>query len=171
MNVKSREFAELVGVLSVVASLLFVGFQLMLEQRVSMGSQFSARTALSHESLVSDNENPAWIALQAKLWENEFKPGWWNEEITEYQKVRNLTMEEMVMMSYSIRLGFVRTNNNYYQHTQGLISDDAWGNMISQLDAVLDRPFYRAIGFSSPYLEVGLLELMQDLVNNSEVAK
>lgn len=167
MNNKARELAELIGIFSVVASLLFVGFQLMLEQRVSMGSQFHARTSLGHDALLSHLENPDWISYQAKLWENGFKPPWWNENIDAYQAERSLSMEEMVMRSMDIRLSYYRINNNYFQFRQGLISGEAWNHIAAQLEMDLQRPFPRAVALGVQSYEFEFIELLQKLANNT----
>jgi hypothetical protein len=60
MNISKRDVLELIGVLSVVASLVFVGIQLYFDRSVAIGSQQNERTVLGQDYFLSQawKKNP-----------------------------------------------------------------------------------------------------------------
>ena len=58
-KLSNRELAEIVGVLAVVASLVFVGLQLMLDRKIASGEQYSARAMARQSMLQSYLESDA----------------------------------------------------------------------------------------------------------------
>ena len=168
MNDKTREIVEIVGIFSVVASLLFVGLQLILDRRVATGAQFHERMALGHDSFEMQFQNDEWIRTTAKQWEAGNTPGWWNEDVAAYREERNLSMEELVRESIFIQMTYLRMNNNYFQYQQGLIPDETWARLEPGIRTIpRSRPLYKAIAENFVVLEQGYIELMDlDSVGN-----
>ena len=85
---------ELIGIVSIIASLLFVGMQLTLDRRIAAGAQFHERMLIAHDASLAYFQNEEWIKMQAALWENGFTPRWWNSDIENFADQRKLSMED-----------------------------------------------------------------------------
>ena len=163
MKLRPRELIETIGIFSVVASLLFVGLQLMQDRRVAIGAQFHERSLLGHEALQGLFDNNDWVKAQAQQWESGFKPSWWNTEIDMIQKDRNLSMEDMVRSILRTEMEIIRANNNYFQYQQGIITEESWRQILTGITSAMERPVYRAIALSRTIHEEGFLEVLQEL--------
>lgn len=163
MNMRARELVEIVGIFSIVASLIFVGLQLMLDRRVAIGAQFHERSVLGHEAFQSFFDNSDWVESQAQHWENGLKPVWWNSEIDKIQEENDLSMKDMVRSAQRTSMEIIRANNNYFQYKQGLISEDSWSQILTGITSAMDRPVYRALAFSMNSIEKGFVEILRAL--------
>lgn len=163
MNLRARDIVEIAGIFSVVASLIFVGMQLMLDRRVAKGAQFHERSVLGHEAAQMLFDNGDWVKAQAQHWENGFKPSWWNTEIDTIQKEQGLSTEDMVRSVQRSIMETIRANNNYFQYKSGLITEESWSQIQLGIERAMDRPVYRAIALSNSNLEKGFIEILQRL--------
>lgn len=146
MKTSYRQIGELIGVLSVVASLLFLSAQLILDRRVALGAQYHERMVLGQDFYLSLSENESWISAEAKQWENGFLPGYWNPDIEIFMEIRELSMEDVVRIDRVYRSTLVRLNNNYYQFYQGLLDGDTPESIRNGLRSQMGaNPLYRAI--------------------------
>ena len=167
MNERVRRLVEIVGIFGVIASLLFVGLQLVLDRRVAMGAQFHERSIMGIEDYRMKFDNDIWVTSLAKQYEKGFKPSWWNEEIDDLQNTREYTTEEMVRLILNTQMYLARINNNYVQYTLGLYPEEAWlRNLETIRNATQQNPLTRVIGLSSPSLEANLVQYMQQAVND-----
>ena len=165
MKISNRQLAELIGIISVVASLIFVGLQLMLDRQVAIAAQFHNRSELGHNDLVSRFENEPYIRMQAQQLENGFEPTWWNPEIEKYRSERKLTLEDIVRLELLLRNEFLRYNNNYYQYSRGLIDRENYLNGLRNyfLQRMGQDPLFRAVALSPGPMEPGLIQLIQEV--------
>lgn len=164
MKVPSKRLAELLGMLAVVASLVFVGLQLMLDRRVAIAAQFHNRSKLGHVSFVSQFENEPFIQMQAHQWENGFLPDWWNAGIEKYRSERSLTLKDIVRLELLVRTELLRYNNNFYQYSQGLLDRDNYLTGLRNYFSVrmAQDPLFRAVALSPGPMEPGFIELIQE---------
>ena len=63
---KLREWLEVVGLFSVVASLVFVGLQMKQSHEIALSQASQARVAMAVDTLVSTAENSLFVSAQAK---------------------------------------------------------------------------------------------------------
>jgi len=153
MKDRSKAFIEIVSVVAVVASLLFVGLQLILDRRIAVAAQFHERSLILHDGLISQLENDELVALRAREWDAGFLPSWWNEDIETFKQSRNYSMEDMVRLETTSRMRLLRLNNNYFQYGQGLISEETWKDLQPSAQNYSDRPLDASIAATWNALE------------------
>ena len=169
MKERTREVIEIVGIFGLIASLIFVGMQMMLDRRIAMGNQFHDRTEIGHEGMIAQFQSDAWVAMQAREWEAGFLPDWWNEKITAYQQEHGYSMKDIVRLELSARMRLVRMNNNYFQHQLGLISDETWDNISPSGEVYQRDPVYAAVAAQGGgVLEPGYRKLIQEALESIE---
>ena len=104
-----REWLEIIGLFSVVASLLFVGLQMKQSHEIALSQASQARTAMSVETLVSTAENPLFISASTKGRQGEEQ-----------------SPEELAATSqYAIAILFTY-EDQYFQYSNGFLSEERW---------------------------------------------
>jgi len=164
MKISSREIAELGGLIAIVASLIFVGMQLMLDRKVAMGAQYHERMVLGHERDQGMFASEAYIRERAEEWEAGFYPIWWNDDIEGYQKERNLTLEAVARREVIARMAWIRLNNNYYQYTLGLMPEGYLEDLRIDVKRTMTiNPVYRAVALISNTHERGFQNIVSEI--------
>jgi len=111
MKTDTKQIIEIVGIFGVVASLIFVGMQLMQDRAVAMGSQYQSRAEIAIESSRTIIESPELLSATVKV--SQGKPD-------------SLTPEEQVAYDRKLVMDFLRSDNNLYQYELGLINEAFW---------------------------------------------
>ena len=143
MRIDKRQFIEIVGILGVIASLLFVGMQLVLDRRVSLGVQYHARAESRMSTLRAELESEAVISDMVYRWESGIKPPWWNEELeTEFE---SYPIQGLVVRIIQDNISREQIENIYFQYKQGLYPESEWQQIRSQLKSFLRQPLKRAV--------------------------
>ncbi|PCJ22485.1 MAG: hypothetical protein COA96_14240 [SAR86 cluster bacterium] len=145
VKISSRLLIELFGVVSIVASLVFVGFQLQQDRVVALGAQFENRltTAIELNKLRFDND--AWVNQSSVSWEQGRLPNWWNEDIQNYMDSHSFTMEHMYRLSVLQTMSAMFLDNMVYQHELGLVEDSDWNEIRESEKQALRNPIRRAM--------------------------
>ena len=112
-SIKTRDIIEIVGILSIVASLIFVGMQLKQDEIIAMGSQYQSRAELSIDNYRSVLENPELLAATVKANRGD---------------VESFTPEEKLAYDTKLTMDFIRLDNNFYQYELGLSDETYWEN-------------------------------------------
>jgi hypothetical protein len=167
MSIDKRSVLELMGVLSVVASLIFVGMQLMLDRRVAIAGQYQNRSDLRLQSVLSQFENSDYIQDIAKSWEID-RPGWWNDEIESNFTRGKDSMSAIVRRTLRWETFAVNMDNNYYQYGQGLLENHIWANYRQQIKNILiddsaRRAYYAELSVTLPSLSELLIKLTEEI--------
>ena len=115
---KVREWLEIVGLFSVVASLVFVGLQLKQSQDIALSQASQARTAMSIETVISTTENPNYISAVAKA-----RSG----------RRADQTIEEQVTMSQYAIAVLYSLEDQHFQYSNGFVTEDRWQAAIASL--------------------------------------
>ena len=106
---KLREWLEIIGLFSVVASLVFVGLQMKQSHEIALSQASQARTAMSLETIVSTAENPLFVSA--------FSKGRRGEE---------QSLEEQAATSqYALAILFAY-EDQYIQFSNGFLSEERW---------------------------------------------
>ena len=164
MKTKSRELIEIVGIFSVVVSLVFVGVQLLLDRRVAIGAQFHARSALYHQAEQSLFENDAYVHDWAQVRESGRLPGWWDKEIEDFQEFWGLSHEAMHREETVIRMRLIRFNDNFFQYERGLITEETLQMQLIGLRNNIRSPYFRTIAQNFNVLEQSFKNLIDELI-------
>jgi hypothetical protein len=106
-----RNWLEIVGIFSVVASLVFVGLQMRQEHKISLSQAYQSRTTAAAEFNTTFASNPVALSAYAKCIEGR------SEEMTveEYQSLHRMIVA--VLHLY---------DNAYFQYQQGFVSEEFW---------------------------------------------
>ena len=91
MQLDTKRLIEYVGVLTVVASLLFVGMQLYLDRQIASAEQYQNRAESRKSDLRTLLESDAYLTLSAERWDAGNRPRWWNEEIEAFIEKESLS--------------------------------------------------------------------------------
>jgi hypothetical protein len=144
MKTDTKQIIEIVGIFGVIASLLFVGMQVMLERRVATAGQYQNRAEIRMQQEISLFENKDWIEAQARDWEKN-KPRFWNEEVESLHESRQEPMSVLVTRVRAMVMFVVLMQNNYYQYEQGFLEEDVWSDMRQTLKNSLRDPIRRGL--------------------------
>jgi len=106
---KLREWLEVIGLFSVVASLVFVGLQMKQSHEIAQSQASQARTAMSVETIVSTAENPLFTSAWAKMQTGE-------EQSPE---------EQAATGQYAIAILFA-FEDQHYQYISGFLTEQRW---------------------------------------------
>lgn len=129
-----RTSIEIVGLFSLVASLIFVGLQLQQDRVIAEANQYQARAEMrlnNHRSfLESDQVFPVLAKVQASGLES----------LTPVERRIHTTTQVMEIIAY---------DNNFYQYELGVISEKYWESARKRIKLRLRDPttrkFYRQV--------------------------
>ena len=145
----TREVAETVGILAVVVSLVFVGFQLRQEHVYAQGEQYQARSEMRLANLRAMIESE--VALSAIAKRNGFVD------------TDTLTKEEQAFALLGKEIGLASWDNVHYQYELGLLEDDYWLKARERFKDELRNPDRRAF-YENAEQRVSFQALVNELV-------
>ena len=128
-----KETAELVGIATIVASLIFVGIELRQTQMIAVASQYQSRIGFNLQFYDSFDEGDfprVGNRLKQQVIDSSL-PADLKKEIRDMES--NLLGREAVF----IRKILYMFDNNHYQHQAGFVDDESWKAMRSRLMATL----------------------------------
>jgi hypothetical protein len=128
MNIGNKQIVEVIGILTVVASLLFVGLQLLLDRRVAVGEQYFNRAEAQRADLRSMMESDSFYQYWQESWDRGIRPPWWEENSALADRI-NQDIFSVKSLYFSIlvaRMGVVAFDNLYFQYRQGLLEEEDW---------------------------------------------
>ena len=99
---------QLLGMLGIIISLIFVGLEMRQSQRIAIAGQYQARAAMNAASIQAAIEAGIDFSAQSGLSQS------------------NLTPEEQVQQRNFTNLAYTRIENDFYQYQQGLIDEETW---------------------------------------------
>ena len=111
---------QLLGMLGIIISLIFVGLEMRQSQRIAIAGQYQARAAMNAASIQAAIEAGIDFSAQSGLSQS------------------NLTSEEQVQQRNFTNLAYTRIENDYYQYQQRLIDEETWEKKLFSI-----RPWYR----------------------------
>ena len=164
----NKYLIELIGIFGIIASLLFVGAQLILDRRIASSTAYHGRVALRMDDLIGQRDNSELVQARAVQFE-KVKPFWWNDEIESYVAELELTMEDVVRLDLQARIYLALTDNNFYQYGVGLIDDESWAGMRTGFSFNLTRPISKSAVLRADYLRPAMLKMIDDLAADMEI--
>lgn len=105
---------QLLGMLSVVAGLIFVGLEMQQTQRIALANQQQARTELNSNRLLTELELFGEIGAEA---------------ITSGLEWSDMTIQQKAIRQQIQRWYWTLLENNFFQNEMGLLSDDLWSQV------------------------------------------
>ena len=161
MKTDARRIIEIVGIFGVIASLVFVGFQLRQEQRIAIGDQYQNRTESRKADIRATLESDAWMARMSKEWELGERPTWWNNEFESSAEQSGYNGADVWGQIYQIRLGILQIDNNFYQADQNLLPDGFRESNREFLKNYIRDPFVREVALD---FGGGLSSILPELI-------
>ena len=114
MKLETKQLVEIIGIVAVVASLVFVGMQLQLDRRAAVGEQYSSRAQAWQAVLQSELESDEYLATFSKRWENGVRPNWWVDDNRITGEDSTPTDVEVLRLTWTMLL--TGQDNLYFQY-------------------------------------------------------
>jgi hypothetical protein len=158
---KLKDWAELIGVFSLVASLIFVGLQLKQSQEIAIAEQYQVRAIYGAEHLASYVESEHLLEFTAQDLKIAYDAGGFDEAInSDFETFgANYVAFSMVMAAKAM----ATFDNYYFQYEQGFMEHEAWSAFRHRFkeafrdkyiqhaflrDPLQWRPSYRKLGYN-----------------------
>jgi hypothetical protein len=138
MRLDTRQTIDIISAIAVVASLLFVGFQLMLDRRIAEAAQHHGRTELQFELHRTWLEDEDLIELNARQWETQ-RPSWWSNAL-EAQIENGISMETVAKQRRWALMVLFTHNNNFHQYQLGLLDESGWESALTVIRRFMSNP-------------------------------
>lgn len=132
-----RDLTEIIGIVAIVASLIFVGMQLMQSQEIAIASQYQDRASAAVEHFSSQMHNERAISEKGAAIIEEASSGKVSPALQEFIKGRSA--ESIGMWFYESRVFFVMLDNFHFQYSNGFMAEEAWGAFRRQLRDELSK--------------------------------
>jgi len=161
MKSDAKKVFEIVGVLSVVASLIFVGMQLLIDRQLAAAEQYQYRAESRKSDFRTQLESDAYMTYRTELWEGGERPPWWTEEMEDNAEQLGLSATSIVVTMILENSSLVHFDNLYYQYDQGLLDEAFWQSSLSVVESILNNPQARAV-----WVNGGLRRPIMDIVDN-----
>ena len=161
MRINSRKIVEGIGAAAIVASLGFVGMQLILDRNVALAGQYATRSESLKDDLRTQMESDGFIASSIRVWESGERPSYWSEELEEYTQSKNLSNADISYLLISTRIRVLHMDNLYYQYTKGMLDESFWAKQVASIKNDMRDPVYKALYLNNPR---GIEKLVNELV-------
>ena len=153
---KLRDFLELIGVASIVASLIFVGLQLRQDRLFAQGDQYQGRAEMRVGNLRALIESDITLTAISKIADDP----------------SSLSSEERrAYFTYQL-MNLVTDDNNYYQYRIGLMDDEYWNSLKARLELRLrdshTRSFYKS---AIPIMDPHYAKELHDIIRKIEAER
>lgn len=160
--------AELIGLTAIVASLIFVGLQLLLDRRVAIADQYSHRAELRLMTVQAWLQSDSYMTYRLNLWNKGNRPVWWSENFEAEIKNSGYSGIDTIVEMLAWEMDLLTFDNVYFQYQQGLIAEEFWHNIKELWKQRLRNPRSRAVLLNTakllPVQEL-LLELVAEIDN------
>ena len=153
INVLSKysEHFQIVGVIGLIASLIFVGIELRQSHKIALSAQQQQRAALITEVIGTFSDANPPISFLDFL----------NQTIDMENQNNRATTE-----TYMYRVWMIY-ENDYLQHKLGLMDEDVWQAKLISMQAIYGMCQYKEVtNFALSYSSQGLRELLQGAGQN-----
>ena len=129
-SAKLRDWLEIVGIFSVVASLIFVGLQMRQAQQISLSQAYQARTTAAAEFSANFAGNAVALSGYRKAVQGD------GDSITaeEFEALRRMVMAVMYLY-----------DNAHYQYQMGFVSEEFWDTTRSSMTLFMRPAVIRSI--------------------------
>ncbi len=126
---KLRDWLEIVGIFSVVASLVFVGLQMRQARDISLSQAYQARTTAAAEFSASFAANPVALSGYRKAVQG-------SDDLSqeEYDSLRRMVMAVMYLY-----------DNAHLQYQMGFVSEEFWSTTRASMKVFMEPEVIRSM--------------------------
>ena len=128
-----NDWLQVIGLFGVIASLIFVGLQMMQDREIALSAIYQERATASTEFWMNIATDEAARFAMAKV---------------RMGKADELTPEEAAAYQAISRAGRQLMDNSHYQYEKGFASDAHWTQIRSMLKDLLRNPYSRELVLS-----------------------
>ena len=163
----SHDWFEAVGMIALIASLIFVGLQLKQSQEIAIAAQYQARldAASGHYTAILQSDAGLRVIgtdVLADMLSDETIP----LEIKAW--AQSQPVEQLAFRAIAATLFLKSHDNVYFQYQSGFLSEEAWNALREQLQVGLDEPrsWCRAVFEKNPGIwRASYRELLQKMLD------
>ncbi len=130
-----NDWLQVIGLFGVIASLIFVGLQMMQDREIALSAIYQERSAVAAELFLEAASNDVIRRAQAKTFGSVSEP---------------LTQEEAWALTQYLIAGKQLGDNSHYQWERGFASDEHWQQIRATLKTTLRHPFSRTALMATP---------------------
>ena len=167
----NKTFIEILVNLTVIASLVFVGMQLLLDRRVAIAEQYFNRAESVKEDRRAALASPQYYQAREERWALGRRPSFWNEdwEIAKRVEEGTLSVASLYFLITRNELAIIGYDNIYFQYQQGLMAEEDWQRFREGIKGRLkddpDPEFLRAIWLSRarPAIKPVIEKIVQEI--------
>ena len=125
-SVKLHDWTQIIGIFALVASLVFVGFQVKQTQEIAESDAYQARATTSIELSAMQASSPEFTSGMAKLIAG---------------KVDELTAPERISLEYFFGAEMTVYENHHFQFEAGYLPKEHWDRNLAGLRCFFALPF------------------------------
>ena len=151
-SAKLNDWAQVVGIFALVASLLFVGLQMKQTQEIALASAYQDRATSSIDRLVAEASSPENTSARAKAKRGDFA-----SISPEEQESRELFFAAYVVMA----------ENHHYQYEAGFLPEDHWARNLAELRCAFTDPLNREL-IANWKFRASFQEVLNDVIADAE---
>ena len=131
MKASKKEIVEIVGIFGVIASLVFVGMQLMLDRKVALAEQYFDRGESAKADRRAILESDDLMRYYEERWALGERPSFWNEdwEIARQVEEGTISVRSLIATYVNDQLAIIGFDSVYFQYQQGLIEEEMWNEL------------------------------------------
>jgi hypothetical protein len=173
MKINNKVLMELIGVLTVTASLVFVGIQLMFDRKVAIADQYFNRTESVKEDRRTLLLSPVFFHDVEKMWALGEKPPHWNDEWEVAKQVNDGTRSIAGVQHriLELQLAIIGYDNIYFQYQQGLIGESSWQHFREQIKRAIKRDSELTRTIYLKHARSTLLPIVQEILLEIELER
>jgi len=124
-----KDIAELVGITAIVASLIFVGFQMKQSHEIALSAEYQARTETLVNFLTASASDAVVRSAMAK----------------NLSGAADFTPDERIAATLMSRAGVELMQNSHYQYVHGYLDEEHWRAIRMLIKSQLQEPISREI--------------------------
>ena len=147
-----NDWLQVIGLFGVIASLVFVGLQMMQDREIALSAIYQERAASATEFYVAIATDEVSRLAMAKVTSG---------------KGDELTVQEAAAYQMIALAGQQLTDNSHYQYEQGFASEDHWLQIRAMLKDRMREPLSRSHMLSG-YMRPSLREVVKDIERELE---
>ncbi|NDV61444.1 hypothetical protein G0Q06_03170 [Puniceicoccales bacterium CK1056] len=163
---KLNNWIQIIGMLGVIGSLVFVGLQLKQSQEIAIAAQYQARleSASSHYTSILQS-NPALHAIGTDILSDMLADPSIPEDLKAWASAQ--PVEELAVRLIGAIIALKSHDNVYFQYQSGFIDQESWDALCTQLKIGLDdqRTWMKSIYLENPMVwRESYRELIEELI-------
>ena len=164
MKLNIKDTLEILGVASIVLSLVFFGVQLSLDRNIALADSYAMGIEARKSDLRSLLESESYMIMADAQWDAGIRPFWWSDEIKPLEDYALVSGSQIHTFYYSTMLNLLEIDSTYFRYQQGLIDESYWIGARNSLSFLLRDPFSRraALTIAAPLRSVAA-ELWEEI--------